>query len=62
MAKTNHRVNKDRESKMPESPAHQKRREEKRLESRLEEIFYDEGVEAEEYDMYERREKIGKRK
>lgn len=62
MARTNHRINKDKEAKKPESPAHAKRREEKMLESQLLELFYDEGLEAEEYDEYARFEKIGKRK
>lgn len=62
MAKTNHRVNKDKELKRPESPAHQKRREEKLLEAKLQDLFYEEGTEAEEYDEFERFEKIGKRK
>lgn len=62
MAKTNHRVNKDKEAKKPESPAHQRRRQEKRIEQKLEEIFYDEGIDADEYDEFERFERISRKR
>lgn len=61
MAKTNHRVNKDKESKRPESPSHERRRKEKKIEARLQDIFYEEGLDAEEYDDLERFERISKK-
>jgi len=63
MSKTNHRINKDREGRAPESKAHKSRREAKRLADHLAEVF--EEVEDDLdlfYDEYEPYEKIGKRK
>ena len=62
MAKTNHRINKDKEAKRPESPSHQRRRQERRFEQRIEDVFYEEGLEADEFDEYERFERISKKR
>lgn len=62
MAKTNHRINKDKEAKRVESPAQGRRRQEKKLEQQLEDLYYSEGLDAEEYDDYERFERISKKK
>jgi len=62
MARTNHRVIKNKETNKPESPSHKQRRDERRLIDRIEELYYEDGLEADEYDEYERFEKIVKRK
>lgn len=62
MSKTNHRVNKDREEKLPESYSHKSRREGRRKVDQILEQFYD-GDDLYDYmdDSYEEIEKIRRR-